>query len=121
MNAAIRDKAIGRRLARHGMRVTRSDRQPYPFERLARYRAAAAAISADTFCTVTGVQPGRPAVSPCDDALLAPSLPASGQQAPFETPGNVAISSALKHRATDSRERPAPITHDAPNGAEETK
>ena len=82
MNAAIRDKAIGRRLARHGMRVTRSDRQPYPFERLARYRAAAAAISADTFCTVTGVQPGRPAVSPCDDALLAPRLPASGQQPP---------------------------------------
>lgn len=66
MNAVQRDKAIGRRLATHGMRVTRSDRQPYPFERLARYRAAAAAISADTFCTVTGVQPARIAPSPSE-------------------------------------------------------
>ena len=86
MNAALRDKAIGRRLARHGMRVTRSDRAPYPFERLARYRAAAAAISADTFCTVTGVQPAR--IEPPRDAQVRePRLPATGQQAPAKAHG----------------------------------
>ena len=104
MNAVQRDQAIGRRLARNGMRITRSDRQPYPFERLASYRAASACVPVDAFCSVAGVQPAPVAASPCDAAILAPSLPASEQQAPIETPGNAAISSALKHRAADSRE-----------------
>ncbi len=82
MNALQRDQAYRGRLARNGLRVTGSDRQPYPFERLAHYRAAVACISTDQFCTGAGVQPARPAVSPCDDALLAPRLPASGQQPP---------------------------------------
>ncbi len=34
---------------------------------------------------VAGVQPAPVAVSPCDAAILAPSLPASGQQAPIST------------------------------------
>ena len=59
MNAVQRDQAIGRRLARSGLRITRSDRAPYPFERLAHYRAAAASIPADTYCSVAGVQPVR--------------------------------------------------------------
>ena len=52
MNALQRDQAIGRRLARNGMRITRSDRQPYPFERLASYRAASACVPVDAFCNV---------------------------------------------------------------------
>ena len=47
MNAIERDKAIGRRLVRNGLRITRSDRQPYPFERLASYRAASACVPVD--------------------------------------------------------------------------
>ena len=82
MNPVQRDQAIGRRLARDGLRVTRSDRQPYPFERLASYRAAAACVAVDAFCNVSGVQPAPIAVSPCDAAILTPSLPASEQQAP---------------------------------------
>ena len=44
MNAATHDRAYGRRLARNGLRVTRSDHQPYAWERLAQYRAAAALV-----------------------------------------------------------------------------
>lgn len=85
MNAMQRDRAIGRRLACNGLRVSRSDRQPYPFERLAAYRAASAAISVDAFCFVAEVQSAPIAVSPCDAAILAPRLPASEQQAPTST------------------------------------
>lgn len=59
MNAAQRDRAIGRRLARSGMRLSRSDRMPYPFERLARYRQAASGISPDLYCTVADVKPAQ--------------------------------------------------------------
>ena len=83
MNALQRDQAIGRRLARTGMRLTRSDRQPYPFERLAAYRVASTCMPVDAFCNISGVQPAPVAVSPCDAASLAPSLPASEQQAPI--------------------------------------
>ena len=83
MNALQRDQAMGRRLARNGLHVSRSDRQPYPFERLASYRAAAACVSVDAFCNVSGVQPAPVADSPCDAAILAPRLPASEQQAPI--------------------------------------
>lgn len=82
MNGAQRDRAYGRRLLRNGLHVTRSDRAPYPFERLANYRAASAAVNADIFCTVAGVQPVRTVASPHSAQLLASSLPASGQQAP---------------------------------------
>lgn len=95
MNATQRDQAFGRRLARNGLRITRSDRQPYPYERLASYRAACAAIPVDAFCSVAEVQSAPVAASPCDAALQAPRLPASGQQ--------------------------APIHHDAASPAEETK
>ena len=83
MNPLQRDQAYGRRLAANGLRVTRSDRQPYPFERLAAYRAASAAVPADAFCNVSGVQPAPVAASPCDAAILAPRLPTSEQQAPI--------------------------------------
>ena len=83
MNAIQRDQAIGRRLARNGMRITSSDRQPYPFERLAAWRAASACVPADAFCSVAGVQPAPVAVSPCDVAILTPRLPTSEQQAPI--------------------------------------
>ena len=59
MNAAAHDRAYGRRLARNGLRVTRSDHQPYAWERLAQYRAAAALVPIDACCTVAGVQPVR--------------------------------------------------------------
>lgn len=59
MNAVQRDQAIGRRLARNGLRLTRSDHAPYAWERIADYRARAATISSDAFCTVAGVQPVR--------------------------------------------------------------
>ena len=85
MNAIERDKAIGRRLARNGMRITRSDRQPYPFERLAAFRAASACVPLDAFCNVSGVQPAPVAVPPCDAASLSPRLPASEQQALIPT------------------------------------
>ena len=42
MKPAQHDRCYGRRLARNGLRVTRSDRQPYAWERLADYRARAA-------------------------------------------------------------------------------
>ena len=83
MNAIQRDQAIGRRLARTGMRLTRSDRQPYPFERLAAYRVASTCMPVDAFCNVSGVQPAPVAASPCDAAILAPRLPTSEQQAPI--------------------------------------
>ena len=83
MNAVQRDQAIGRRLARNGMCITRSTRQPYPFERLASYRAASACVPVDAFCSVAGVQPAPLAVSPCDAASLSPRPPASEQRAPI--------------------------------------
>ena len=52
MTPAEHDRCYGRRLARNGLRVTRSDRQPYPWERLAQYRAAAALVPIDACCTV---------------------------------------------------------------------
>ena len=52
MKPAQHDRCYGRRLARNGLRVTRSDRQPYAWERLADYRARAAMISTDAFCTL---------------------------------------------------------------------
>ena len=58
MNAIQRDQAIGRRLARNGLRLTRSDHAPYAWERIADYRARAAMISTDAFCTVAGVPAG---------------------------------------------------------------
>ena len=63
MNAAAHDRAYGRRLARNGLRVTRSDHQPYAWERLAQYRAAAALVPIDACCTVAGVQPARARLS----------------------------------------------------------
>ena len=58
MTPAEHDRCYGRRLARNGLRLTRSDRQPYAWERLAEYRARAAMISSDAFCTVAGVPAG---------------------------------------------------------------
>lgn len=58
MNAAAHDRAYGRRLARNGLRVTRSDHQPYAWERMAQYRAAAALVPIDACCTVAGVPAG---------------------------------------------------------------
>ena len=59
MKPAQHDRCYGRRLARNGLRLTRSDHAPYAWERIAEYRARAAMISTDAFCTVAGVQPVR--------------------------------------------------------------
>ena len=59
MKPSQHDRAYGRRLARNGLRLTRSDHAPYAWERIAEYRARAAMISTDAFCTVAGVQPVR--------------------------------------------------------------
>ena len=59
MTRAQHDRCYGRRLACNGLRLTRSDHAPYAWERIAEYRARAAMISTDAFCTVAGVQPVR--------------------------------------------------------------
>ncbi len=53
MKPSQHDRAYGCRLARNGLRVTRSDHAPYAWERIAEYRARAAMISSDAFCTLT--------------------------------------------------------------------
>ena len=55
MKPSQHDRAYGRRLARNGLRVTRSDHAPYAWERIAEYRARAAMISSDAFCTLTPI------------------------------------------------------------------
>ena len=55
MTPAEHDRCYGRRLARNGLRLTRSDHAPYAWERIADYRARAAMISSDAFCTLTPI------------------------------------------------------------------
>ena len=80
MNAALRDKAIGLRLARHGMRVTRSDRQPSQAERMQRYVWLRAILPIESTVSPPRVQ--REAVRPpTHEPKLASRLPTSEQQA----------------------------------------
>ncbi len=87
-----RDAAIGRRLARGGMRISRSDRVPEPWERLARYYAVA---TGKRYALITAMRPGfvgsmpapprEPGAHGRGPAAVNsdPCLPGSGQQAPI--------------------------------------
>ena len=58
MTPVEHDRAYGRRLARNGLRLTRSDHAPYAWERLAAWREAQARVPLDSYCTVAGVPAG---------------------------------------------------------------
>ena len=81
MNAIQRDRAYGRRLQRMkpDAIVHRGDRQPSPAERMQRYVSLRAKL-------ISPPRVQREAVrSPTHAPLLAPSLPASEQQATIPT------------------------------------